>query len=115
MSEKRKEDWIYITTPEGKKMIASPNYIKNLLGLDESGIFNRLERLERKIERLEAPQRQEEIISLLREHGKHNGFWLNNRLDYLWKDLEDLVKNGVIRRTRSGTQIMYEVSNPTGA
>ncbi len=110
MTGKRKDDWIDITTPEGKKMIASPNFIKRLLGLDLSGVFNRLERLERKVKKLEAPQRQAKIISLLRKKGKHNRTWLKNRINFQWYDLEDLVKSGTLIRARSGTQIMYEVA-----
>ena len=35
MSEKRKEDWIKIVQPDNSDKIASPQYIKKLLGFDD--------------------------------------------------------------------------------
>lgn len=110
MSEKRKDDWIKIVTPENKNMIASPNYIKKLLRFDLSTIYNRIIQLEKKVNTLESPQRQEKIINLLRDKGKHNKMWLDHRIEYHWKDLHDLVEKGIICETKSGTQIMYELS-----
>ena len=51
MTEKRTTDWINITQPDGKKMIASPQYIKNLLKLDLSNVYNRIHSLEYKVDK----------------------------------------------------------------
>ena len=108
MTSERKEDWINITTPEGKKMIASPGYVKKLLGVDLSNVYNRLERIERQLERLEAPGRQEEILKLLRENGKHNLIWISNRvMNYQWYDLRDLIDKGFIVESKAGSTRMY--------
>lgn len=111
MSEKRKEDWIKIFTPKNKEMIASPQYVKKLLGLDLSNIYNRLIHMEEKIDKLESPIRQEKIIGLLRDYGKHNEIWLDNRVHYLWYDLRDLVKKGIVIETISGSQHMFELAS----
>lgn len=110
MSEKtkRKEEWIQITQPDGEKMIASPGYIKKLLGLDLSNIYDRLQRVEYKIDSLEAPGRQEEILRLLQENGKHNLVWIRNRVgNYQWYDMDVLIKSGLIRTSKSGSVTMY--------
>jgi len=108
----RNEDWIQITTPENKKMIASPSYIKKLLGIDLSGIFNRLQRAENKLDKLESPSRQETIINLLRENGKHSRIWLENRVyNYQWYDLQELIKTGIVIETKSGSVSMYDLAS----
>ena len=115
MSEKtkRKEEWIKIYTPEGKDMIASPQYVKNLLGIKEvdlSNLYNRLQRLEYQIERLASPGRQKRIIELLRENGKHNLEWIRNRvINYQGYDLDELIDTGLIVMTKSGTHPMFSL------
>lgn len=119
MTADRKEDWIQITTPEGKKMIAAPSYIKKLLGLSSrdqllAGVFSRLVRLERKVDHLEAPGRQKKIIKLLQENGKHSRVWIMNRVsNYQGCDLRGLVQEGLIVESKSGNTPMY--SCPEGS
>lgn len=109
---KRETDWISIYTPEGERKIASPDYIKKLLKVPSvSNILSRLARAETKIERLESPQRQEKIIRLLKEHGKHNKIWLGNRVDFRHYDLAALREAGRIVETRSGSQSMIGLSD----
>ena len=110
MNEKRKENWINIETPEGKKMIASPEFVKKMMGLDLSNIYNRLIRMESQIDKLESPQRQEKIIETLRGQGKHNRLWLDYRVDFRWYDLGDLIRKGIIVESRSGKHRMFELS-----
>ena len=107
---KRKEVWIKIYTPEGETRIASPAYIKKLLDVDLSNIYNRLIRIESQIDKLEAPQRQERIIETLRGQGKHNRSWLSYRVDYRWYDLLALIEKGIIVESKSGTHRMIEIS-----
>lgn len=110
----RKQEWIKITTPEGKDMIASPSYVKKLMGIDFSNVFNRIQRLELKIDRLESPERQKQIIELLRENGKHSRIWIENRVyDYRWYDLDELLKKGLLIETKSGSVTMYAVEDPS--
>lgn len=109
MSE-RTEDWIQITQPNGNKMIASPGYIRKLLGIskDKMNLFNRLQTLERKVDQLESPGRQEDILKLLRENGKHNLTWISNRVrNYQWYDLDVLIKKGLIVTSKSGSMTMF--------
>lgn len=114
MTSKRSEEWIQITTPEGKKLIASPSYIKKLLGLDLSNVYNRLQELEYKVDRLEAPSRQAKILQLLHEHGKHNKFWIQNRVrNYQWYDVGQLLEAGLIVASKAGSVTMY--SCPVGS
>lgn len=109
--EKRARDWIKIITPENKEMIASPSYIKKLLNIDLSNIYNRLQSAEYKIGKLGSSSRQETIINLLRENGKHNLIWIQNRVNnYQWYDLRDLITKGIIIETKSKTHTMYELS-----
>lgn len=108
--ERRREDWISIKTPDGRDMIASPVYIRKLLGItkDRENVFIRLERLERKMDRLEAPGRQEEILRLLRKHGKHRKIWIKNRVsNYQWYDLGELLQKDLIVESKSGTITLY--------
>lgn len=108
MSSERKEDWIEITTPEGKKMIASPSYIKKLLGLDLSTIYNRIERLERRVDLLESPGRQAQILELLYKHGKHNWIWIFNRVENVQRsDIKELVDTGLIVESKARFGTMY--------
>lgn len=118
MSEKKRrtEEWIQITDPDGKKMIASPSYIRKLLDIttDKRNLTYRLNELERKIERLGAPGRQEEILKLLRESGAHNRFWIRNRVpNYQRYDLRELLQNGLIVESKSGTVTMYSCAEET--
>ena len=110
---KRKEDWIEIVTPEDENRMASPQYIRKLLGIkdvDLSNVWNRLLRLENKITKLESPARQEKITELLRKNGKHNLTWISNRVsDYEWYDIMELLKKGIVNKTRSGSQILYSL------
>lgn len=109
----RTQEWIKITTPEGKDMIASPSYVKKLMGIDLSNVFNRVHRLEQKIDRLESPGRQEKIIELLRENGKHNRIWIENRVNnYRRYDLDELLKKGLIIETKAGSVSMYTIEGP---
>lgn len=108
MTPKRTEEWIQITQPDGKKMIASPDYIRKLLGLDLTNVFNRLQRLERTVDLLEAPGRQAEILKLLHEHGKHNQSWIKNRVsNFQWYDIAQLLEAGLIVHSKAGTGTMY--------
>ena len=110
MSEKTKrtEEWIQITDPDGKRLIASPSYIRKMLGLDLTNVFNRLQRLERHVDRLEAPGRQEKILQLLHEHGKHNRTWIDNRVsDFQWYDMSALLEKGLIVTSKAGSVTMY--------
>ena len=108
MSERRKENWIYIYTPDGERRIASPDNVKGLLGL--GAVLSRLRTLEMKIERLESPLRQEKIIETLRGQGPHTRDWLFNRCDLRWDDLGVLIKKGIIIESRSGTHRMIELN-----
>ena len=108
MTSERKENWINITTPDGKKMIAAPSYVKKLLKLDLLNIYNRIEGLERKIDHLEAPGRQAKILKLLQEHGKHNLVWIRNRVsNYQWYDIHSLLAQGLIVESKAGPVTMY--------
>lgn len=108
--EKRTEIWIKIYTPDGETRIASPSYIGKLLGIPKTrmNLYNRLEMLERRVDRVESPGRQEEILKLLRENGKHNLLWISNRvINYKWYDLDFLLKAGLIVKSKAGTVTMY--------
>ena len=108
MTFERKEDWINITTPDGKKMIASPRYVKKLLNIDLLNIYNRIEGLERTIDHLEAPGRQAKILKLLQEQGKHNLVWISNRVpNYQWYDIHSLLSQGLIVESKAGSVTMY--------
>lgn len=108
MTSERKEDWINITTPDGKKMIAAPRYVKKLLKLDLLNMYSRLQRIEFKIDRLEAPSRQAKIIKLLQENGKHNLVWISNRVsNYQWYDIDSLLAQGLIVESKAGSVTMY--------
>ncbi len=105
----RQKNWIRIMTPEGKDKIAHPDNVKKLMGLDITNY--RLNELERRIEKLESPMRQEKIIEALRDQGKHNRIWLENRVLFRWYDLGTLIKKGIIDESQSGTQRMIELSD----
>lgn len=108
MPSERKEDWIRIVKPTGQYRMASPSYVKKLLGVDLSNVYRRIERIERQLDRLEAPGRKEKILKLLRENGKHNVVWISNRvMNYQWEDLRDLIKTGWIVESKTGSQSMY--------
>ena len=108
MTSERKEDWINITTPDGKKMIASPSYVNKLLNLDLSNIYNRLNRMEMQIDYLESPGRQAKIYKLLQENGKHNGVWIENRVKgFQWYDMRSLLDQGLIVESKAGSVTMY--------
>lgn len=108
MTPKRKTDYIKIIQPDGQNMIAAPDYIRKLLGLDPTNVFNRLERLERKVDRLEAPGRQAKILQLLQEHGEHNRIWINNRVGNIqWYDIGQLVDAGLVVHSKAGSVTMY--------
>lgn len=112
MSEKRKEVWIKIFTPENESKIASPAYMRTLLKVpDLSNIQMRLVNMERKIDELESPMRQGKIIETLRGQGPHNRSWLSYRVDYRFYDLDSLIEKGIIIESRSGTQRMIEVAH----
>jgi hypothetical protein len=106
----REEDWIYIIQPDGEKKIASPAFIKKLLGVDVE-VFNlkrRARELELKVSRLESPGRQAQILELIAEHGPRSRPWINNRVsDYHYYDLDNLVAGGFLVESRSGTHRMY--------
>ena len=92
-------------------MIAAPRYIKKLLGLNLYNVFNRLERLERKVDHLEAPGRQHDILVLLMEHGKHNLVWISNRvINYQWYDIMQLLEQGLIEESKAGSVTMYSAT-----
>ena len=108
MTSERKEDWISIYTPEDERKIASPSYIKKLLGLDLSNVYNRIERLERRVDLLESPSRQAQILELLYKHGKHNRIWISNRVGNVqWSDIKELVDTGLIVESKAGFVTMY--------
>ena len=108
MTSERKENWIAITTPEGERKIAAPSYIKKLLGLDLSNVYNRIERLERRVDLLESPDRQAQILELLYKHGTHNWVWIFNRVENVQRsDIKDLVDTGLIVESKSGSRTMY--------
>lgn len=113
MASERKEDWISIYTPEGEKKIASPSYIRKLLKIESrdqllAGVFNRIESLERKVDRLESPGRQAQILELLYKHGKHNRIWIFNRVgNGQWYDIKELVDTGLIVESKAGSVTMY--------
>ena len=106
----RKENWIRIRTPQGENRIASPAYVKKLMGIDLSNIHHRLISIEGKIDKLESPIRQEKIIEALRGQGKHNRSWLENRVSFQWYDLRPLIHKGIIVESYSGTQRMIELN-----
>lgn len=116
---KRTEDWISFETPEGKKMIGAPSHIKKLLGVDktENSIFNiqyRIQSLERKIHRLESPERQQRVIELLFAEDERSRMftWLKNRvmnLDY--QDMSSLVGSGVISEEKAGRNTMFYLTS----
>lgn len=109
--KKRKQNWIYIYTPDGENKIASPAFIRNLLRIkdvDLSNIYNRLQRIEYQMDKAESPGRQEEILKLLREDGKHNLVWISNRVgNYQRYDLDGLLKAGLIVESKAGNTTMY--------
>ncbi len=113
MSEKRKRNWIKISTPENEDRIASPEYVKRLMGLDVNFqvLNNRIQKLEYKMDRVEAPQRHKEILRLLEKYGKHNLTWIKNRVsNYQWYDLSDLIDRKLIVESKSGTVTMYRLT-----
>ena len=114
----RKEDWIYIIKPNNEQRIASPAFVKKLLGiekLDVYNIYNRLQKLEQKVDKLEEPMKKQRIIELLKSGESHNRQWLENRVEGLgWylasKLLRELVDEGKLKITKAGTNDMYSIS-----
>lgn len=124
MVEKRKVDWIRITTPEGNPQIASPGYIKGLLGIDKLGlnvkdrlsfIHSRIDRLESRVSILEKPLKKKKIVylfGLIKEGEAHNRQWIENRVKNLeWREtpdiLAELVKEGKLITFSTRNQKMY--------
>lgn len=123
--KKRETDWVHIQTPENKNMIASPNYVFNLLNLqykfnDLHSQFNRvwefLNKIENRITILERPIKKQEVLNLLKkEKGKHNASWFEARIfnigyreiRFLLHELETEKK---LIRSKSGSQTMYELN-----
>jgi hypothetical protein len=113
--KKRKQDWIKITTPENKEMIASPEYIKKLLdisGIDKTSFYNhsrRISYLENRIVFLESPMRREKIIKLLERDGEpHTIRWIEGRISgFRYYDLDYLLENNLIIESKSGTHTLY--------
>jgi len=111
----RKEDWVNITQPDGKQMIAPPKFINKLLGVDKNeaniyNIFNRLNCLETRVHQLESPERQQQVIELLTEEaGRSRMFtWLNNRVRNLdYTDIRSLLNDGTISEEKSGRNSMF--------
>jgi len=83
---KRKKDWIRITTPEGKDMICSPDYIKKLLDLKDVNsylflsMYRRIQQLEDNVDVLERPIIKQKILELLKGNGFHTEGWITRRV-----------------------------------
>lgn len=116
---KRTEDWISFETPEGKSMLGAPSYINKLLGHDKtekfiSNIQWRIQSLERKIHRLESPQRKQQVIDLLFQEDERSRMftWLSNRVPNLDRtDLGSLVIQGTVSTEKSGRNTMYYLTS----
>ena len=94
----RKEDWIHIIQPDDANRIASPAYIKKLLGIDilESSVRSEIENVKWHIKELEKPMRKQKVLELLKS-GEHHCFeWFQNRSypPIELRDLEELVAEG---------------------
>lgn len=115
---KRKKEWIHIQTPENKNLIASPEYIRKLIGVDNwFGTLNReLSRLEDRIKILERPLKKKKILQLLANREKHNSTWIENRVPNMsyWlirELLSELVSEGKLQTEKAGTQQMYSIKS----
>jgi hypothetical protein len=112
---KRKEEWIYIQTPEGKQLIASPDYIKKLLNLEDvnsylfTSMYRRIQQLEDIVEKLEAPIRREAILELLKDDGKfHTQQWITSRVPRArCYDVRALESEGKLTMKKSGNHVLY--------
>jgi len=114
------EGWIHIVS-DGQNKIASPDYVKQkILGI--CAIKQRIDALESEVENLkahifelEAPKREQQILKLMKEDGsKHTLQWFDRRVPPFSKskywDLDNLVKQGKVNKTKSKHHSFYELT-----
>ena len=118
MTEKRKEDWIHITTPDNIDKLANPSYIRKLLEVERYGTFidnlaSRVLRLENTIRDLRKPERKAKILRLLRscQNIPHNYPWFENRIMALqYLEIIELVTEGKLEPFKSGNVRMFKLT-----
>jgi len=104
----RTEVWIHIIEPDGTNKIASPSYIKSLLGIDK--IEARISEINKVIDVLEKPMRKQKILRVLNDGKPHTERFIKRRLaDYRYLDLLELKDEGHIKREIHGTQYCYRI------
>lgn len=105
---KRTQHYIVIYTPEGKERIASPSFVRQLLGI--CVLREEVKLLTLRVSELEAPGRRERIVALLRKDGDFRTYnWLDWRLTFKPSDLDVLLAEGKLERRRSGSHVLYGV------
>jgi hypothetical protein len=116
----RKENWILFITPENVNKIGSPMFIKELLSIDKldnslentvNRVFDRLNRIENRLDAIEYPQKKAKILELLSNGESHSRDWINNRISASWwtvdKMLNELIEEKKLATFKSGTHPMY--------
>jgi len=104
----RTEVWIHVVEPDDTNKIASPSYIKSLLGIDN--IENRISEINKVIDVLEKPMRKQKILHVLSDGKPHTGVFIKRRLaDYRFLDLLELKDEGHIKLEMHGTQYCYRI------
>jgi len=114
---KRTENWVYIIKPDGEQRIASPDFIKELLGierLDVQNVYNRIQKLEQKIDVLEEPIKKQKILKILENGETHNRIWIENRVPDMGgyntiRLINELVEEGKLQVSKAGAQDMFSI------
>jgi len=105
---KRTEVWICVIEPDNKSKIASPGYIKSLLGIDK--IEARISEINKVIDVLEKPIRKQKILHVLNDGKPHTEGFIKRRLaDYHYSDFSELKDEGFIKLEMHGTQYCYRI------
>ena len=101
---KRNKDWVYIVEPNGQQKIASPDYIKNLLGLDVElyNLKDQIRDLKHRVRDLEAPKRQDQVLNELEKQPRSYGFLKGVITDLGYSDIHELEHREIITRYTAG-------------
>ena len=113
MTEKlRTEEWIHIQNPDGTNMIASPNYIRKLIGVDAKLDYlqnqidlyvKALYKVQEQVFELEKPDKVLKIKELLK-NGPLNTLQVRKHSNWNWLIVEEMIKQGLIIEIRSKGQ-----------
>lgn len=99
---------ICVQNTEGKELVASFGWVKQQLGVCETE--RRLNALERKVQRLERPQRQKAILRILRTEGPRTNYYLSRYvMDFSYDDLWGLMQENKVTTEKHGKTTLYKV------